>query len=235
MGRQRSSSIARAQGFTLVETLISLVLISLVMLSAALAYQYFTQNWQRNQDKFTDVREDYRTWQLVHKVTQGIYPKVVLSDNDALGFYFLGRDDGFTGVASISVQDPNSSVVFRIFREPNDDDGFRLVYEEAPLGSQSLERASQTLPFNFRRVLLENAADIQFRYQGWENLAVRSMAISAEGMADTIAEPQWFAEYDGMQRSLHPLAIEIDAAGVVWFITLPDSAVAELSRYTDDV
>ncbi|RUO41654.1 hypothetical protein CWE22_05720 [Pseudidiomarina aestuarii] len=235
MGHQRSTSINRQKGFTLVETLISLVLISLVMLSAALAYQYFTQNWQRNQNKFAEVREDYRTWQLVHKVTQAVYPKVVLSDDDIPGFYFLGRDDGFTGVASISVQDPNSSAVFRIFRERNNEQGFRLVYEEAPLGSQSLERASQTLPFNFRRVLLENASAIQFRYQGWENLAVRSMAISAEGMTDTIAEPQWFGEYDGMQRSLHPLAIEINAAGVVWFITLPDSAVAELSRYTDDV
>ncbi|PTB83254.1 hypothetical protein C9986_00375 [Pseudidiomarina aestuarii] len=222
-------------GFTLIETLISLVLISLVMLSAALAYDYFTQNWQRNQGKFSEIRDDFRTWQLVHRVTQAVYPKVVLSDDDAPGFYFLGREDGFTGVASLSVQDPATSAVFRIFREPNDENGFRLVYEEAPLGEQALERASQTLPFNFRRVLLENASSIEFRYQGWADLTTRSLAISAEGFEDTVATPQWYTDYDGMQRTLHPLAIEINAAGVVWYITLPDSAVQELARYTRDV
>lgn len=229
------NSKGKPQGFTLVETLISLVLISLVMLSAAMAYQYFTQNWQRNQTSFLDVRENYRTWQLVHEVTEAIYPKVVLSDNEVPGFYFLGRDDGFTGVASISAQDPNSSAVFRIFREPNQTNGYRLVYEEAALGQQALRRAGQTLPFNFRRILIENADSIQFRYQGWQNISVRSQAIAAEGFEETVATPQWFDEYDGMVRSLHPLAIEINAAGVSWFITLPDSAVAELSRYTSDV
>ncbi|HET8816651.1 MAG TPA: prepilin-type N-terminal cleavage/methylation domain-containing protein [Pseudidiomarina sp.] len=225
----------RQHGFTLVETLISLVLISLVMLSAAMAYQYFTQNWQRNQSNFLDVRENYRTWQLVHQVTDAIYPKVVFDDNQVPGFYFLGRDDGFTGVASISAQDPSTSAVFRIFREPNQNNGFRLVYEEATLGQQALQRAGQTLPFNFRRILIENAASISFRYQGWQNIAVRSRAIAAEGFEERIATPEWFSDYDGMERSLHPLAIEINAAGVVWFITLPDSAVAELSRYTSDV
>lgn len=235
MGRQRGSGLASTRGFTLVETLISLVLISLVMLSAALAYQYFTENWQRNQGKFGEVRENYRTWQLVHRVSQAIYPKVVLSETNAPGFYFLGREDGFTGVATMSVQDPNSSAVFRIFREPNNENGFRLVYEEAPMGEVPLERASQILPFNFRRVLLENAESIEFRYQGWENRQVRSDNIAVDFLEGAASKPQWYPSYDGMERGVHPLAIEINAAGVRWFLTLPDISTQQLSRYYRDV
>ncbi|MDN7134490.1 PulJ/GspJ family protein [Pseudidiomarina terrestris] len=227
MGRKPSSS-----GFTLVETLIAMVLLSLLMISGALAFDYFSQNWQRNKGIAQDSGERHHLATLVQKVTRNTYSKAVYDDNERLGFYFLGRDEGFTAVSHISVQNPNASSVYRLFREPNGDGGFRLVYEEAVLTAVYLRNASQELPFNFRRILYDNLEQIEFRYFGFQSLTQRNQTVSAEGPEQYSLE--WFSEYDGMQRVLHPQGIEVNLNGFRWFIEVPDAVESALSRYTRD-
>lgn len=229
MGRTNASS----RGFTLIETLIAMVLLSLLMISGALAYDYFSQNWQRNKGLADTTLERHHLLSLVQKVTQNTFAKVVRSDASEFGFYFLGRENGFTAVSRLSVQNPSASAVYRIFREPDGQGGYQLVYEEAVLQESSLLDADQELPFNFRRVLYSNVGAIDFNYYGYASLTERNMTVAAD-MGDTYAL-EWFGDYDGMQRFLHPQSIQIDMNGFYWFIEVPDAVEEALSRYIRDV
>ncbi|WP_258807323.1 prepilin-type N-terminal cleavage/methylation domain-containing protein [Pseudidiomarina sp. CB1] len=223
------------RAFTLVETLIAMVLLSLLMLGGALAYDYFTQNWQRNKGSMNDAMQRHHLTTLVQRVTQSTFPKVIYKDRRAqqLAFYFLGRDEGFTAVSSASVQDPALPAVYRIFREQKSNGKWRLVYEEAPLDGVPLEEADQTLPFNFRRVLYDDLEALDFSYFGWNNYDERRAMISAENTEEL--EPAWYTTYDGLQRVAHPLAIAINMNGMRWLIHVPDESMGVLAGYTSDV
>lgn len=228
MGRKNSSS-----GFTLVETLIAMVLLSLLMISGALAYDYFSQNWQRNKGLASSSAERHHLTSLVQKVTRNSYAKAVYNSSNRLGFYFLGRYDGFTAVSHTSVQNPDAAAVYRIFRETNAAGSYRLVYEEAVLTNLYLRQDEQELPFNFRRILYDNINQIDFSYYGYQSLKERNETASGEG--SEVYDLLWFNDYDGMQRVLHPQAIEINLNGFRWLIEVPDAVESTLSRYSRDV
>lgn len=227
MGRKPTT-----RGFTLVETLIAMVLLSLLMISGAMAYDYFSQNWQRNKGLADKTLERHHLLSLVQKVTANSFPKVVRNGQNRLGFYFLGRENGFTGTSRMSVQNPDATAVYRIFREANGRGGYRLVYEEAVLDHTYLKYAEQELPFNFRRVLYDNVEQINFRYYGYASLNERNQTIA--GDAEDTYELVWFDEYDGLQRMLHPQAVHINLNGFNWSIEVPDAVEGAISRYTSD-
>lgn len=229
MGRANASS----RGFTLIETLVAMVLLSLLMISGALAYDFFSQNWQRNKGLSDTTLERHHLLSLVQKVSQNTFAKIVRENDEQLGFYFLGRENGFTAVSRTSVQEPSASAVYRIFREPDGSGRYRLVYEEAVLTDIALFTADQELPFNFRRILYANVDAIDFKYYGYASLTERNMTVAAD-LGDTYSL-EWFNEYDGLRRFLHPQAVQIDMNGFNWFIEVPDAVEEALSRYTRDV
>lgn len=217
-------------GFTLVETLIAMVLLSLLMISGAMAYDYFSQNWQRNKGLADTTLERHHLLSLVQRVGANSFPKVVRKDEERLGFYFLGRENGFTAVARMSVQNPDATAVYRIFREQNGRGGFRLVYEEAVLDELYLTDPDQELPFNFRRILYHDVDVIEFRYFGYGSLRERNQSLSPD-LGDEY-EMRWFTEYDGLERVLHPQVVHINLNGFNWSIEVPDAIDHVLARYT---
>lgn len=227
MGRNHAST-----GFTLIETLIAMVLLSLLMISGALAYDYFSQNWQRNKGLADETLERHHLLTLVQKVTRNTFAKAVPTGNQRYGFYFLGRDNGFTAVSQVSVQNPDLPAVYRIFLERNGINKFRLVYEEAVLAETYLTSADQQLPFNFRRILYDNVEQISFQYYGYKSLDERNRTVAAD--TGQTYELEWFPEYDGLQRVLHPQAIEINMNGFRWLIEVPDTVEQALSRFSND-
>ncbi|WP_411360710.1 PulJ/GspJ family protein [Pseudidiomarina salilacus] len=227
MGRKHAS------GFTLVETLIAMVLLSLLMISGAVAYDYFSQNWQRNKGLADRTLDRHHLLTLVQKVTWNTFAKTVQMGDERYGFYFLGREDGFTAVSQLSVQNPDLPAVYRIFREPNGDNGFRLVYEEAVLGNTYLSNAEQELPFNFRRILYDNVEALNFDYYGYKSLDERNRTVAAD-MGQTF-ELEWFSDFDGLTRKVHPQAIAINLNGFRWLIEVPDTVEEATSRFNTDV
>jgi prepilin-type N-terminal cleavage/methylation domain-containing protein len=219
-----------ATGFTLIEVLISTVLLSLLMLSASALYNYVSQNWQRNQHRYHKVVDSYKSWTLVQQSLHNTYPKLVYQarpdknrkKNQFPGFYFLGRDNGFTAITLQSVQQPGHSAVYRLFREPDPQDQTRwqLVYEEALLDQVILQHAEQELPFNFRRILVADLAELNFYYKGWPSLDAKLKYISEFEVADYKGD--WVPFYDGMQTLQHPLEIKISAQSFEWSVVIAD-------------
>jgi prepilin-type N-terminal cleavage/methylation domain-containing protein len=216
-------------GFTLIELLLSISLLSLLMLTGLYAYDYMQQNWRRNQNAITQVREEFVNMQLLDHVLANTYPKLIYQKNPAvpdvsqanpIGFYFLGREEGFTAVSGKSFQDPESATVYRLFREPDpvNKNRFQLVYEEALTRITALTFADQNLPFSFRRILLSNQSEIVFRYRGWLSLSERLQSNTAGAV--TFFEEPWQELYDGMQTFQHPVQISLVTTdlSITWYV-----------------
>lgn len=198
---------SRVRGFTLVELLISITVLSMVIGIATFAFSLFSRNWQGKTGDFELAAGQLQRVELLNGVIRDAAAWFVTSGQtkDSFGFYFLGRDEGMTFVTESPLFDPQGLAVVRVFREREASNrSWRLVYEEAPLRGVLLREAAQTLPFQHRLVILEGLASLEFRYFGW-----RSMTARAEGIETGLMSPEWFTEYDGVVRQQQPMRIGV--------------------------
>ncbi|MCC5824608.1 prepilin-type N-terminal cleavage/methylation domain-containing protein [Alkalimonas sp.] len=234
----RLTKPAHSRGFTLIEVLLAITLLSLLMLSAVIAYDFMQQNWQRNQASQQRSHQYYTQWQLLYDVLVNTYPKLVQQQSlqqqrgepAGAGFYFLGRDNGYTAVSASSMQNPASAAVYRLFKEPDPEQPglWQLVYEEALLSQQLLAYAEQELPFEFRRVLLTGQSQLDFSYRGYASLQQR-LAMQ-DDFAEAPAALPWLSEYDGMQTLLQPKQLLISSDEWRWQQRFDHSGNEQLSQ-----
>lgn len=80
--------------------------------------------------------------------------------------------------------------------------------------------------------MYDNVEQISFQYYGYKSLDERNRTVAAD--TGQTYELEWFPEYDGLQRVLHPQAIEINMNGFRWLIEVPDTVEQALSRFSND-
>jgi prepilin-type N-terminal cleavage/methylation domain-containing protein len=214
------------RGFTLIELLIAISVLLLLMTLSMYGYQLFNQQWQKKLSDFDTQFQKFKHYEMASGTLKGIVPYMV-NDGQNAGFYFLGRDEGFTAVSAVPVFAGKTLVVFRIFKEQDQQGKFRLVYEEASLNDTLLVNAKQQLPFSRRLVLFENQNYITFRYR------VRSYQddLSPDGLGAG-KYYQWQNSIDGLQQKSHPQQIEISLSGFLWTFQVAERATALKSRYS---
>ena len=219
----------RLRGFTLVELLVAVAIFGLVVGVATYGFSLFSRHWEGRSVGFDRAQFQYQRLDLVAAALEDALPWAVRDAAGAPGFYFLGRDEGFTLVTGSPVFSPGRVAVIRLFREPDGAGRWKLVYEEAPLDGVLLREAGQVLPFAHRMVVLDGLSQPAFRYFGWESLERR---LTADEVAGPGERPGWFDEYDGLVRRQHPqrIALALDGTEAVFFV--PERADAALRRTT---
>lgn len=206
------------KGFTLIELLISMTVMGLVIGLGTYGFSLFSKHWDGRDGFFERSLGELQRVDLCVSVLQGTLPWAVKDTNGAVGFYFLGREEGVTFVTQNGIFSPDAPALVRLFRESIDGRAFQLVYEEAPLANESLRRADQVVPFKHRLVILSRVQTLEFRYFG--------LGSPEERLGDVIdgavAAPRWWGEYDGMDRFQHPLRLELNIDGHRTDFPLPD-------------
>ena len=230
-GRHRGGRAIRASGgFTLIELLIAVAIFGMVVGLATLSYSLYSKQWTGWRGGFDRTEARLQRLDLVTTALEDAIPWVVRDETGQLGFYFLGRDEGLTLVTGSPVFTPHAMAVVRVFREATATGTWNLVYEEAPLTAMRLLYATQILPFSHRMVVAYDIPEPVFRYYGWETLLARTQGDTAPGVAGGQG-PQWYTDYDGIQRRQHPerIAIELGQMHAVFFV--PSRADSSLLKY----
>jgi len=195
----------RLKGFTLIELLISITILSLLVGLASYSFSLFSRHWTLPRANFARAAGQVQRLDLLSRTINDALPWIVKDNNGQPGFYFLGRDEGFTLVTASPIYAVGAPAVIRVFREPEGPGRWRLVYEEASLASVRLLRGAQNLPFERRLVVLEGLPAIAFRYYGWANLTERF----ASADFDVPPPPRWSAEFDGLLRIQQPRRVAL--------------------------
>jgi hypothetical protein len=212
--------------FSLIELLISIAILTTLVGAASYVFSVSGRLWRNSDEGYKVAFDRYRRIDLVSLAIRDSIPWLVRDKEEAIGFYFLGREEGLTLVTGSPVFSPGSPAVIRIFRERESGSTWRLVYEEASLADLRLKNSEQILPFDRRLVVAGGLNSISFRYFGWQSLDAYTR--SEEGLEPS--GKQWFAEYDGLQRSQHPeqISLSLDQSAIVF--PIPSRAIATLSR-----
>lgn len=220
-------------GFTLIELLISITILSMLIGLASYAFSLFSRHWSPQRDSAEASIKQLQRIDLLGTALKDSLPWIVRADNDRIGFYFLGRDEGLTIVTASPIFTPGVTAVIRVFREPDGPARWKLVYEEAPLEGITLVSANQILPFKHRMVVVDGLRSLSFRYFGWRSLEERLKAGDGDLPAGFLGRPAWYREFDGLSRAVQPsrLAITLDEGEVV--IEVPDRADTLINRSTE--
>lgn len=218
----------RQLGFTLIELLIVIVILTSLLTMAAMTIQTLTQQWQADSDRQQQQFMLYKHLDLLATALQATVAYEVHADT-GYGFYFLGRDEGFTGVTESGIFNAGKLSVYRVLKEQTSPGQYALFYEEAAIDNKPLIHASQQLNFNFRLNIATGLTQLQFEYFGWPD-AVIQMEADATGKDLR----RWDNQFDGIVRKLQPEKIGITIDEAYWPIVLSDRSSVLRGRRLDN-
>ena len=218
------------RGFSLLEMLVAVVVLSIVIGISTLAYSMFIRQWDGQLGRFDEAQAQYQRLEWLATALEDTLPYVVRDDQEQLGFYFLGRDEGLTLVTMSPIFNVGEPALVRVFREPDKDGTWQLIYEEAPFAGTLLARANQRLEFRHRLVIARNLPRPVFRYFGWANMSSTLTIDDAFG-----AQRSWFDEYDGLVRRFHPERIELQMGSEIAVFEISARADTLLAAFVEDV
>ena len=214
------------KGFTLIELLISITILGLVIGLATFGFSLFSRHWDGPKSDFDRAAGQMQRLDLLLRALNDALPWVVKDDDGRAGFYFLGRDEGFTVVTSSPIYSVGAPAVIRVFRESDGSRRWRLVYEEASLRQVLLRRGSQNLPFDRRLIVLEDLPGISFTYFGWASWQQRMLSDEpGSGLA-----PQWWPDFDGLVRVQQPQRVAVKLGDFEVVFAMPDRTQTLLDR-----
>lgn len=218
----------KLRGFSLLEMLVAVVVLSMVIGISTYAYSLFMRQWDGHLGRFDESQAQYQRLEWLATALQDTLPYLVRDDKNELGFYFLGRDEGLTSVTMSPIFGVGEPALIRVFREPEDSGTWRLVYEEAPFAGNVLAHADQRMEFRHRLVIARGLPRPEFRYFGWADLQ------SSMNLEDSLSTGRaWFDEYDGLRRQFHPEKIELGLGNDVAVFEVPVRADALVTTYAE--
>lgn len=210
-----------SRGFTIIELLITLVILSLLVGLSTYSFSLFIKSWAGLGDQYLQSRQEAQRVDLLVQAIEGAIPWVVRDNSGDVGFYFLGRDNGFTMVTSTPIFSDTGNAVIRVFLEQDEarPDVKRLVYEEASLDGLVLLDSDQILPFSFRLIVLGGLSDSRFSYFG-----LISREVSGLDGPQPEATSDWSEGFDGLVSRTHPSKVALVIDDIISVFDLPERA-----------
>ncbi|MBF0225770.1 MAG: prepilin-type N-terminal cleavage/methylation domain-containing protein [Desulfobacterales bacterium] len=197
----------RTNGFSLVEVLISTIILSLIVFIVSFSYSIFLRGWSAK--KLIDIKaiNDYRERTLLRNSLESAYDYFITDhSNEKIGFYypyFNGHDSSIEFVTLSSVFWKGLPAAARL-RADKDENGLqKLIYEEVPLDSFFIKYDSDKIIYKKSMIPYDNIKQISFRYYGLLKSVMNSLTLSFDFFYD------WQNEFIGKDKRLMPEIIEI--------------------------
>ena len=214
----------QTSGFSLVELLAALVILSLIVLLSTQSFSMFSQRWDGRLGSFDDRFEEVRSRWIVRELLTKISPFVVKNPEGDSRFYFEGNRNGFVAVAAQSTSDSRVPAVVRLSFVLAEQGNYDLIYEEWPMVNQYLLTTTQSVEFNEPVLLVADVRNPEFSYLG--------IPEGVTSMRGDLQPPRWFRQYNSLQTSFHPIAIQLawetDAGPMSWSIPLLQAPPGQL-------
>ena len=203
-------------GFSLVELLVAMVILSLIVLVSTQSFSLFTQRWDGRLEHFDERFDELRARWVVRDLLTSIHPFIVKNPAGRDRFYFEGNRNGFVAVASQSVFDKEVPAVVRLSFVIAKGGKYDLTYEEWPMVTDQLRSTTQNIPWSAPILLASDVTAPDFAYFG----IPKNGGATRDGSNDA----RWFENYNSLQTFYHPFAIQLawqtEEGAVSWSIPL---------------
>lgn len=196
----------KQKGFTLVELMITVTILSSLLLLASFTYQQLAQRWQTDLDGFSEHQVFGRHLNIFYSTLQSIQPYIVRKNEDEsndVGFVFEGNENRLLSVSKFGLMQQKYPEIFRLIVEKNENDKFRLIYQARSTQGILLKYAEQEILFEYEIELFDDFDEIKFNYFGWDSIVQKS-----ESKKDNI-NGTWRNKYSGLEHQQLPEIIAV--------------------------
>lgn len=191
----------KVKGFTLVEVLITMALLSMIILIGSSAFGLFAKRWDGKLGRFDATMQNARNVMLVQEVLDSLVPYMAYDTRGKPKIYFEGNRNGFVAVSSKSLYGRGGFAVVRFSVRQKADLAYQVIYEEWPMSDDVLRSIDQPIIFSSPLVLFDTVTNPRFEYFGWAELEDK---LPRDDM--TLPKPpKWLKNYNALAIGLSPL------------------------------
>jgi prepilin-type N-terminal cleavage/methylation domain-containing protein len=191
-------------GFTLVEMLISVVILVLVLGLSTYSYQYFARNWQKISKQYDKEYDEYEMYLRLDALIRKIAPYVLVDNKKNPKIHFQGGPGGFVSFSLGSQLSNELAAYIELATEiESETNKQRIILYETPFSELLLKEDNQRIHYQTKMKIYVGLDQISFSYLGPRE--------APKYTEDEIKDPQmewqdYYSSYDG--RPL-PKAIRI--------------------------
>lgn len=197
--------MVKQRGFSLVELLVALVILTAVIALAGQAFSLFSKGWSGRLGRFDQSFSEVRSKLIIEDTLRSLRPYVVPNQESEGRVYFEGNPNGFVAVSQRYERDREVLLVVRLSLVQAADLTYGLLYEERPFDLRSPFKAGEKLEFSAPVVLASGLTAPNFRYYGVKPAGAIQGAI--EPSEFTPAE--WSSSYNSLVTFQQPLKIQL--------------------------
>jgi prepilin-type N-terminal cleavage/methylation domain-containing protein len=227
------------KGFTLIELMISISILSLLLYTGSYMYSTLANRWDREIGEFNHHFNQSRSFILLQELLSGVMPFVVrdTQQSDMPTMFFVGAQDSLLAVSRGGVVSSDYPEIFRLSAIKNDNDKFDLVYQSASTQNLLLLNTQQEIEFEQRFNLIADADQIEFSYFGWPSFQIKNL--SSDETLNPSEQIRWFSRYSGVDNQLNPekiaVSVTVGAETARFAVTLDSSSQRFLEHYLSDM
>ncbi|REL30231.1 prepilin-type N-terminal cleavage/methylation domain-containing protein [Thalassotalea euphylliae] len=192
--------MVKSKGFSLVELLVALTIMSFTLIIMTQGYTFFIERWGKELGNFDDSAKTMKSLLLTRRLVESIYPFIVRAEKNEPVIFFEGDNQGLVAITTKSLYSQELPTIFRLSLKQQEDLSYALIYEEQPANNaQAFTHMSQRRKFSKTTVLLEKLEFLEFSYFGHENIDEKN---SARPM-------RWWTSFNALNRRVMPQRLNI--------------------------
>ncbi|REL34888.1 PilW family protein [Thalassotalea euphylliae] len=200
-----------AQGFTLIELMVAMSLLSFIIFVGSLSYSTYISGWTKIKGKIDSNISQAKHLILLRQAVASTTSYIVKNAESDIAIFFKGKAVGFESMTSSPIFDYGYPAFYQIVYEQDESGNNRLVYKER--SSRINHSSSDFGKHSYENSLniISGISDFKVSYFGWSENKYKYQEFDSDKV-----RRQWFDEYDAMSSKIMPEAISMqfkDAKG----------------------
>lgn len=194
------------KGFTLVEVLIALTILSLLVTVVFMGFRVSSRCWERGRVKLDELQTIRMGLEILQRTIRAGYPYYAKDDEDTI-LWFSGDEDSLTFVSSqtsFATENGLTLIKFEI-RESEEEKKELMIYQAPSFTISSYQEFDDDNVF----ALIPEIGKISFSYYGSKE--------------ETEEEGKWYDKWAGRDEKKLPQAVKcnLEAYGESWEVLIP--------------
>jgi prepilin-type N-terminal cleavage/methylation domain-containing protein len=201
--------MSKDKGFTLIELMIAITILSLLLFTGSYSYSLMSERWNKELGQFSSSAKTSKNLALLQRLLEGVQPYVVVDSKKTPSFFYIGDKTSLLAVSRAGLFSGQYPEIFRLSTITKENGNVDLLYQSASTEEILLTGTTQNITFSREMILFNDLDQVIFSYYGWPHLYQKN-AVDKKGKV-----PLWSERYSGIDNQLMPekYAIRLIKAG----------------------
>ena len=194
----KNSLASYSKGFTLIELMIAVSILTLLLFTGAYSYSLMSERWNKELGQFSHSAKNTKHLALTQRLLAGVMPYVVVDNKLSPAFFFIGNKSSLLAVSRSGFFSESYPEIFRLTVMEKRNGKVDLIYQSKSTQEVLLKTTEQNITFAHQITLFTDLDSVNFEYFGWQHLYIKN-AIDKNGQT-----AKWFEQFSGIDNLLMP-------------------------------